>query len=136
MNTITLTVQLTEITCGKCGGVYALTERYRVNQYENGGSWTCPYCQTWWGYTNNSENANLKQQVAQLQSAIEHKEALVSTLRKEKAGIERSRSAVRAAHTRTCNRVKNGVCPCCNRTFQNLMRHMHMEHPEYKAVIK
>jgi dsDNA-binding SOS-regulon protein len=29
-------------------------------------------------------------------------------------------------------RVHNGVCPCCNRTFQNLLRHMETKHPEYK----
>ena len=29
-------------------------------------------------------------------------------------------------------RVSNGVCPCCNRTFQNLMRHMHTKHPDYQ----
>lgn len=29
-------------------------------------------------------------------------------------------------------RVQNGVCPCCNRTFQNLARHMAIKHPEKK----
>ncbi|WP_165394478.1 helix-turn-helix domain-containing protein [Pseudoxanthomonas winnipegensis] len=28
-------------------------------------------------------------------------------------------------------RVMNGVCPCCNRTFENLRRHMHDKHPEF-----
>lgn len=35
--------------------------------------------------------------------------------------------------TRIKNRVGNGVCPCCNRTFQNLQRHMHTKHPEYRS---
>ena len=51
-----------------------------------------------------------------------------------KAALEsakRSRNAVKAAHTRTKNRVAKGVCPCCNRTFQNLHRHMVSQHPDY-----
>lgn len=28
-------------------------------------------------------------------------------------------------------RVKNGVCPCCNRSFQNLKRHMNTKHPNW-----
>ena len=27
-------------------------------------------------------------------------------------------------------RVHNGVCPCCNRSFQNLQKHMKTKHPE------
>lgn len=42
-------------------------------------------------------------------------------------------SAARGVVTRMKNRVGNGVCPCCNRTFQNLMRHMQTKHPELKS---
>jgi hypothetical protein len=30
--------------------------------------------------------------------------------------------------------VANGVCPCCNRTFQNLARHMAGKHPDYEEA--
>lgn len=29
-------------------------------------------------------------------------------------------------------RVAHGVCPCCNRTFQDLQNHMKTKHPEFK----
>jgi Fe-S oxidoreductase len=45
--------------------------------------------------------------------------------------------AQKAAKTRIKNdrdriktRVANGVCPHCNRTFQNLARHMASQHPD------
>jgi hypothetical protein len=44
---------------------------------------------------------------------------------------ERSHSATRGHLTRTKKRVAHGVCPCCNRTFQNLGRHMQTKHPDY-----
>jgi hypothetical protein len=28
-------------------------------------------------------------------------------------------------------RIQSGVCPCCNRTFENLGRHMKSKHPAF-----
>ncbi|MFB3077027.1 MAG: hypothetical protein ACE1Y4_03380 [Lysobacterales bacterium] len=44
---------------------------------------------------------------------------------------ELSRRAHKAAATRIKNRVARGVCPCCNRSFTNLHRHMESKHPNY-----
>jgi hypothetical protein len=44
---------------------------------------------------------------------------------------ERSAHAYKGQVTKIRSRVKNGVCPCCNRTFQNLMAHMQTKHPDY-----
>lgn len=37
-------------------------------------------------------------------------------------------SAQKGVTTRLKNRVSKGVCPCCNRTFINLQRHMSTKH--------
>ncbi|HEX9950777.1 MAG TPA: hypothetical protein VGB53_03340 [Rubricoccaceae bacterium] len=37
---------------------------------------------------------------------------------------KRRAAAQKGAHTRTKKRIAAGVCPCCNRTFQDLARHM------------
>lgn len=37
----------------------------------------------------------------------------------------------KGALTRTKNRVGQGVCPCCNRTFVKLAAHMKTKHPQY-----
>lgn len=44
---------------------------------------------------------------------------------------ERSHAATRGHLTRTKKRGGHGVCPCCNRTFQQLARHMKSKHPDY-----
>jgi hypothetical protein len=44
---------------------------------------------------------------------------------------KRSAAAYQGKLTTLRDRVQNGVCPCCNRTFQNLMRHMKTKHPGY-----
>lgn len=47
---------------------------------------------------------------------------------------ERSHAATRGHVTRKkkeLNRVKAGICPVCNRTFQQLKRHMDGKHPHF-----
>jgi hypothetical protein len=46
------------------------------------------------------------------------------------AAEERSHVATRGHLTRVKKRVQKGVCPHCNRHFENLERHMHSKHPE------
>jgi len=46
---------------------------------------------------------------------------------------EQRRRAEKAAKTRIKNRVANGVCPCCRRSFSNLANHMKNQHPDFKA---
>lgn len=47
-----------------------------------------------------------------------------------KAADYRARAA-KGQLTKLRNRIANGVCPCCNRSFSNLRDHMAGEHPDY-----
>lgn len=44
---------------------------------------------------------------------------------------ERSHASTRGHLTRHRKRAQAGVCPCCNRTFQQLARHMANKHPDF-----
>lgn len=46
----------------------------------------------------------------------------------------KERTATKGQLTKLKNRVKNGVCPCCNRSFHNLQQHMQKQHPEFDAT--
>jgi len=125
MTTFTEFVTLARINCGKCGGTYAINETYRAEKETVGGWWHCPYCECSWGY-GVSENGRLKRE-------LEEKERL---LRQEKCEALRNQQlldAERLAHgaaLRKIRRVSRGVCPCCNRTFENLARHMATKHKD------
>lgn len=136
--TIIKNVTLTVIDCGECGGTYAINERYREQKYQEGGSWKCPYCHTWWGYANNNENARLKRELAEKERVIEERNRSLQWSRDEarraeaRAETDRRRAAAfKGQTTKLKRRVAGGVCPCCTRTFQNLARHMKGQHPEY-----
>lgn len=118
-------VELAEMNCGECGGVYAINERYREQQYKKGGTWTCPYCKTGWGYSGNSENEKLKRELE-----AERKRKLEALDRANAAMFERDMA--QKDLKRHLVRSKNGVCPCCKRTFKQLAAHMKTKHPEFK----
>ena len=129
-----VTVELSEINCGKCGGTYAINERYREQMYQQGGSWNCPYCECGWGYSQNNENSKLKEQIETLERSKKFLERQAENARNAERYQKNCARAQKAAKTRIKNRIKNGVCPCCNRTFKQLAAHMKNKHPNY--VIK
>lgn len=123
--------ELTPLTCGSCSGTYALAERYRAHKEQIGGGWHCPYCQTSWGYFDNNENRLLKRQLHEKDEQLKREQKRTEWAKNEAAISERRRAALKGQVTKIKNRVGNGVCPCCNRTFANLGRHMTHQHPAW-----
>lgn len=124
MSTFTLSVELYQVTCGECGGVYAITERYRQEKHQKGGSWNCPYCQCGWGYSGNGENAKLKQALEAKERELREAKCKILDEQNQRHAIEQQKAKV----DRKLKRVTRGVCPECNRTFQNLATHMQTQH--------
>lgn len=124
MTAITVTETLVKVTCGLCGGVYAIAQRYHKKCYEDAKMWSCPYCRRRWGFPG-------KSQTQQERERADRAEDRVRSLRCALSATERSLSATKGVVTRTKNRVGKGVCPCCNRHFANVERHMASQHPEY-----
>lgn len=114
---IAVSITLAEINCGLCGATYAINERYRQQCYDHGRSWNCPYCKANWGYQG-SEIDRLKKQ---LQEKTELQERTLSRLNESEREREKANK-----------RTKAGVCPCCNRTFKQLARHMETKHKDFK----
>lgn len=92
----------------------------------NGESWTCPYCKTGWGFAGNSDNEKLKREIeaekARTQAALARANDAIAALALREKELKRHKA-----------RIKNGVCPCCQRSFVALARHMKAKHPEYTA---
>jgi hypothetical protein len=120
---LTVTVELTEINCGACGGTYAINERYRQQKYEKGATWNCPYCRVSWGYIK-GENERLKEEIAAERARTQAALSRENAARAEKVRVVRERDRLK-------KRVKAGVCPCCHRTFKQLVAHMKHKHPDY-----
>lgn len=129
---------LTTMNCGVCGGVYAIQEVYRKECHSKAKCWTCPYCRCSWGYPGKTEADKLRARLEIAQSRADKLRARLEIARshadhaaQRAKGLERSNAALRGVNTRTKNRIKNGVCPCCKRSFVDLAAHMKTKHPAY-----
>ena len=57
-----------------------------------------------------------------------------TALRDQLEASAREAELVRGALLRDRQRFANGVCPCCNRSFDNVRRHMATKHPGYDVT--
>lgn len=106
--------------CCNCGVAFAMTQDMQQRRRKDRATFYCPNGHPQ-HYTGPTEEQKLRDEMQRQTTMREAAEA--RALR-----AESERQAVAKAHTRMRTRVMNGVCPCCNRTFTNLMRHMQTEH--------
>lgn len=126
MGILNLNVKISYKTteCITCGTVIAIP-RELYNQFlGNGKSFYCPLGHSQQFIQGQTEEAILRKK---LEIANRGKE-----FAEQQAQYERNCArAQKAAKTRLKNRIKHGVCPCCNRTFKQLASHIKNKHPEY-----
>lgn len=129
-DTLNFTETLTIKCCPACSIRYAAPESMFVRIKERGGSWYCPN-----GHSlqfHESEADRLKKALDIEKRAAEYKDQRIKRLHDDLDASNNRLRATKAAKTRLKNRIAAGVCPCCNRTFQDLARHMVGKHPEFK----
>lgn len=125
MTAITVRREITLVTmlCGECDVSFAMPHHLQQECLEKGRTFYCPN-----GHPRvyrTTENDKLKERVASLESRLTHAQD-------QREAAERSNTALKGVvtkKTRQLDRVSKGVCPECNRTFQNLQRHMEGQHP-------
>jgi hypothetical protein len=129
-----------EIDTCSCGGTFALPSNFFRQARDLKKSWHCPYCRERRSYSEN-EADRLKRELAAKERELKLRG---DSLAAERARHDQTRealrqeglrlSAQRGATTRIKNRVSKGVCPCCQRHFTDLQRHMAGKHPGYAAT--
>ena len=120
------TVELITHTCNGCGMSFA-APNFLLRQFDEEGAFMrCPNVNCPWPSFSRQTTENQR-----LQKQIEEANRSQRYWKNEHELEKRSHSATKGKLTKTKNRLANGVCPCCNRSFTNLKRHMESKHPEY-----
>lgn len=115
-------IDFTMHECGGCGIAFFVPSRWLKRKKEEHGSFYCPNgCNRI--FTGKTEADKLKEQLEE----SERKRAADHENLQNKFLDEMNRAN---GLEKKLKRVHNGVCPCCNRTFQNLGRHIKTKHPE------
>ena len=79
-----------------------------------------------------SEVEKLKAEVERQKKLCEWANQSAKAAREREEQADRRTAAARGQLTKIKNRVGNGACPCCRRSFTNLQRHMASKHPSFK----
>lgn len=80
-----------------------------------------------------SETAKLRRERDRLKQEQAWYEQRLSETKDERDRAVRKTAAARGQITKLKKRAANGVCPCCNRTFADLAKHMAGQHPNFIA---
>lgn len=117
--------------CYKCGIEFAGPSDFVTGKMQKGGDFFCPNGHS--QHYTETENTKLTKQLEAEKQRREWAEKNAADARERAETARKAEAIVRGKLRAQTERVKNGVCPCCNRTFQNLMRHMKTKHPEWKT---
>lgn len=129
--TITDKITIVVWTCPVqgCGVRYGLDNDYADDLRRKGGGYYCPNGH--WLSWSESEADKLRGQLKSARSDAAYWRDRMVDEQKDHQDTKNRERAQKAAKTRLKNRVSKGVCPCCNRHFANVARHMKTQHPEY-----
>jgi hypothetical protein len=131
--TIDLGLTYEAVDCPTCGLVYMLPETFVNRRRKDGQTFFCPSPavaahRLSFGET---EADRLTAQLERTKRQLESAQARLTHERDQAAATERALRAQRGANTKLRKRISNGVCPCCNRTFADLARHIAGQHPDF-----
>ena len=110
--------QYCAIVCSNCGVEFLVPTGYHTQLVDKRKIFHCP---------NGHQQVYADSEVARLEKEVK---ALKEKADKALQWLEQERKA----HARTRKRHAGAVCPCCNRTFSQLTRHMKTKHPGYQAL--
>ncbi len=105
-----------------------MTEEYMSSRRRDGKDFHCPNGHP--QHYSETEAQRLKKQLDAKQRELDERQRELTTV---KCNLLEARDAKDAAERnvrRITKRIHAGVCPCCNRKFNNLAHHMQTKHPE------
>lgn len=108
-------------SCCVCSVLFAFPERFERDRRRDHAYFYCPNGHQQ-HYTEKSDKDRLKEARAEVAAAQTQVTHLTDQLEATKRDAKRAQQ-----------RAAAGVCPCCNRSFQQLRRHMASKHPEYAS---
>lgn len=113
--------------CYKCGVRFGAPPNFVRARRDDKGTFYCPN-----GHPQGYTQSELDRLKAELEAAKLQRDRAANAQRYAETELKKTKTRYRNLQERT----KNGVCPCCHRSFVQLARHMATKHPEYAAEPK
>ena len=116
-------IKMQSIQCANCSVPFALTREFINLRKGDKKTFYCPKGHSQW-FPGETREEQIEKQLIETEHRLDQEKGRAKAIARQRDKISKSYGKMR-------DRVKNGVCPCCNRTFQNLLNHMKSEHPEF-----
>lgn len=134
MTETTVYVTLAHVNCCQCRATFGITREAKDDLRRTHKLFWCPYCHTGQLFSHESDIAQAERRAREARDALIAERSRHDQTRAELKSTERKRRAVKGQLMKVKNRVSKGVCPCCNRHFENLERHMATKHADYAST--
>lgn len=133
-----LVMETTNVSSVKshCGHVIYLPSHNLKIYRRNHETFYCSVCGKGQSFGGKSDIEQLRATLVTVEDQRDTARKNLNLQREKTRQRTRQLSAQKGVTTRIKNRISNGVCPCCKRTFTNLLRHMKGQHPDYTNVRK
>ncbi|MDN5726081.1 MAG: hypothetical protein L0G99_09160 [Propionibacteriales bacterium] len=111
------------ITCCRCYFEFGMPETMYERVTKNHSDWYCP--------NGHAQHFTGKTEEERLREEVTFQRGRAKSWQDQATQNEARRRAEKAAKTRIRNRIAQGVCPCCKRSFVDMQRHIEGQHPEF-----
>ena len=135
MSTLTHTTVFKVETCCRCGLLVAMTEELRTRRLNDHGWFYCPNGHGQ-HFTGKSKAEKERERAERLERELASADRRIANLDEDVRSARASLRATKGQLTKTKKRAANGVCPCCNRSFANVQRHVKGQHPDFVEATK
>ncbi len=110
-----------------CGIRFALSATFVELRRKDHAWWHCP--------NGHPQHFSSESKEERLQRELRVAEQQIARVEDERRDAERRETAAKRELARVNKRVHAGVCPCCNRSFVNVARHMKTKHPNVTPIL-
>src|SRR5688572_4231489 len=112
------------LCCGTCGLEFSVPRAFYELKKADSTVWRCPN-----GHERYFPRGKSREEL--LREELDRTERNLKFEKRQRRLAEKQAQSFKGQVTKIKNRVGKGVCPCCNRSFVNLQRHMHTQHPDF-----
>ena len=119
--------------CQSCGVIATCPETLFNSQREVGGYHHCCNGHAWGWSKDGCELANTRRERDRYKQQLARAEMEVQEAYAAQVEAEHKAAASQRQVAKLTRRASAGVCPCCNRTFSALARHMKTKHPTWSG---
>ncbi len=128
-HTYRVEVEMIVWECPNCGIVHGIPRSFADECRKDGTRYYCPNGHSLGWHDTDLDRERKRGDRMQSRAVAAERS---SERNRQLAEFERRSAAAHKGHmTRLRNRIANGVCPCCSRSFTNVARHIASQHPDY-----